>query len=144
AGIDYLFSKRDGGHTAIIEDDQVFDFRFTNGGEHFFGISDIQRERFLAHHMLAGPGRGRRDFGVRDVRRADVNDIDQRRFDQFAPVRGGVLPAELSAGGFNPGAIAAADGVHLDFGFEWKEMGSLAPGVRMSLAHKSVPDHSYA
>ena len=92
--------------------------------------------------MFAGAGGGQSNLRVRNIRSANINDIDQRRFDDFLPIGGGLLPAQLAARGLDPGTVAAADGVHLDFCLEREEMRRLAPRIRMGLAHEAVPDHS--
>jgi hypothetical protein len=53
-----------------------------------------------------------------------------------------MLPAQLGAGGFDSGGIAAAKGVHLDCGLKREEARGLAPGVGVGFAHEAVPNHA--
>jgi len=142
AGIDKLFGVSDGRDTAIIENDQIPDFGFADGSDHFLGVGSIESKGFFAHDMFAGAGGSESNFCVRNVRSTNVDDVDQRGFNHFLPIRGGELPAELAPGGLDASTIATADRVHFDFGFEGEEMRGLAPGVRMGLAHEAVTDHS--
>ena len=71
AGINHLFGKGNRGDPAVIENDEISDLGFAHGGEHFFGISHIQSQRFLAHDVFAGAGGGRGDFGMGNIRGAE-------------------------------------------------------------------------
>ena len=53
---------------------------------------------------------------VQQLRLLRDGNVDQRGFDDFLPIGGGILPAQLSAGRFDPGTIASAYGVHFDSG----------------------------
>jgi hypothetical protein len=59
---------------------------FPRGGEHLFGLADIQGERLLAQDCLARARGGNRDLAVSVVRRADIDDVDLRIGDHLAPV----------------------------------------------------------
>ena len=138
---DNLFRVGNRRHTAIVENDHVLDARFADRFEHLLRFGQRRRQRLFAEHMLAGLGGGNGDFGMHVVGCVNVNDVNERRLDHLAPVRGRELPAELRPGGFHAGAIPAANGVHLDFGFEWEKVRRLTPGVGVSLSHEAVTDH---
>ena len=122
----------------------VDDFGLVRGGEHRLGLFDVQRERFFAQDVFAVFRGGDGNFRVRIRGRDDVHDVDQRRLDDFAPVGGGVLPAELGARGLHAGGVASAKGMQLDIGPKMEKTGRLPPGIGMCPAHEAVANQSYA
>jgi len=92
--------------------------------------------------VFTGARGGKRNFGVCNIGSANVDDINQRRLNDFLPIGGGLLPAELAASGLDTGTVASADGMHFDFGLEGEEVRSLAPRIGMGLSHEPITDHS--
>jgi len=86
---------------------------------------------FSQRTCFARPGGGDGDLGMGIIGRVDVHDVDLGRIDDLPPVRDGILPAELGAGGLHSGGISSADGVKFDAGLERKKMGCLPPGIRV-------------
>ena len=140
--LDHLFGEGNSRHTPIIEYDHVAHMGFANGCQHFLGVSDIEGERLFAQDVLAGACGSQRNFGVRNIRGANVDHFDQRRFHYFAPVSGGVLPAQLAAGRLDAAAVPSADRVHLDFSLQGEKVRDLPPGIRVGFPHESVSDES--
>ena len=136
--------QRDGRDAPVIVADHVDDLRLVRGGEHRLGLLDVQRERLFAQDVLAVFHRGNRHFRVQIVRRDDVHDVNQRRLDDFMPVRRGFLPAELRAGRLHSGGMASANRVQLDVGLEVEETGCLPPCIGVRLAHEAVANQSDA
>ena len=79
--------------------------------------------------MFSSARRSDGDFRVSIICRANVNDVDERRLNDFLPVRGGVLPAELRASGLGVRAIAAADRVQFHSCLEREKVRCLPPCV---------------
>ncbi len=140
--LDHFFGLGNGGDAAVVVANHVDHFGLLYSSDHVFALFDGQAERFFAEDVLAGAGGGDGDFGVGIIGCVDVHDVDVRRVDDGTPIRGDIVPAELGAGGFDPGGIASADGMHFDVGLEREEMGRLTPGVRVGLAHEAVADHA--
>ena len=136
--------QRDGWNAAVIVADHVDAFRLFRGGENGLAFLQVAPQRFFAEDVLAVFQRGDGDFRVRERRRADVHDVNQRRFHDLAPVRRGELPAELRARGLHGGGIAAADRVHLDVRLEVEKFRRLPPRVRVRAAHEFVADETDA
>ena len=99
------------------------------GSEHLFALLQVEAERFFAKDMLAVLEGGDGDFRVRIGRRGDIHDVNERRFDDFAPIGGGMLPAQLDAGAVEVRVVTAANGVQLDVALEGEEAGCLPPSI---------------
>jgi hypothetical protein len=141
---EHPFSEGDGRDATVVVANHVDGFGFLGGGEHLLALLQMQAEGFFAEDVLAVFQGGDGDFRMGIGGRGDVHDINEGRFNNLVPIGGGVLPAELEAGGVDVGGVAAADSVKLDVGFEREEFWGLPPGVGMRPAHEAVTNQSHA
>ena len=137
---DHSLCQRNSRDAPVIMADHVDDLRLLCRGEHRLGLFDVQCQRFFAQNVLPVFRRRNRHLRVKIRRGDDVHDVNQRRLDNFAPVRCGVLPAELCPGRLHARSVASAKCVQLNVGLEVEEAGRLPPGIRVRLAHEAVAD----
>ena len=91
--VDDLLGQRDGRHAPVVERDHVRDAGRFHRAHHLLAFGRVHGQRLLAEDHLAGLRRGHGDLLVREVRNADVDQVDILGFDQPAPVRLGALVA---------------------------------------------------
>ena len=87
---DHLLCQRDCRHAAIIETNQVGDTGPSRRVRHPTSFRDVSRQGFFTNNCLPTTGGCERNFGMRVVRRAYVNDVDRRIcHDRFPIIDGG-------------------------------------------------------
>ena len=126
---------------AVVVAHHVADLGPLRRRQHRGRLFDIGRQRFLAQHMFARSSRRLRDFRVRFVRRDNIDDFNQRRFNDLLPIRGRELPSQLRPGRLYRRGIPPTDRVQLDPGIEREKIRGLPPGVRMDPAHEPITHH---
>ena len=141
---DHFTGQRHCRNPAVVMADHVNDFGFLGRRQHGLRLLDAQCQRLFAQHMLAVLRGGNRNLRMAVVGRADIHDINERGFHQFAPVGAGPLPSQLSARRLQSGRGATADRLHLHMRFEREEVGSLPPGIGVGFAHETISHHTDA
>jgi len=140
--IDQLTRQAHRRHEAVVERAHVLHAGCRDATPDVVALVRVTSERLFADHVLARLGRGDRRSRVHVVRPQIVEEPDRGVGDEFLPPRRRALEAVASCRGCDGRGVAA--GNRNEPRLERRrprDIGDLAEGVRMRLAHERVAEH---
>src|SRR4051794_36764064 len=140
ASVDQVLGKDNSRSATVVVPDHVGHLGFFDGPNHGLRFADSSSEWLLTQHHLARFCSRKYDFGVRVVRRGDIDDIDFRGIDDGPPIR--FKPFVAPVGSKGPGAFGIPGADLLQYGTvrELEKLRGLRKCVRMSSPHKAAAD----
>ncbi len=140
--VDDLLGQRDGGHAPVVERDHVRNPGRLHRAHHLLAFGRIHGQRLLAEDHLAGLRRRHGDLLVREVRNANVDQVDILGLDQPAPIRLGALVAPDVHELLRLLQVDIADGPQHRAVLDREEVVQPPVRVRVCAAHEAAADET--